>query len=44
MLIIVDASSATYPLAFAAIRNITVTVTNIGSKSLQGKCLFLAKR
>ena len=31
-----DASSATYPLAFAAITGSTVTVDNIGSKSLQG--------
>ncbi|KAL5038179.1 hypothetical protein BDV3_001665 [Batrachochytrium dendrobatidis] len=35
-----DASSATYPLAFAAITGSTVTVTNIGSNSLQGDAMF----
>lgn len=31
-----DASSATYPLAIAAISGGTVTVDNVGSQSLQG--------
>ncbi|KAK2738339.1 3-dehydroquinate dehydratase (3-dehydroquinase) [Myotisia sp. PD_48] len=35
-----DASSATYPLAVAAISGITCTVPNIGSKSLQGDARF----
>ncbi|CCE62262.1 hypothetical protein TPHA_0C01060 [Tetrapisispora phaffii CBS 4417] len=35
-----DASSATYPLAFAAMTGITVTVPNIGSESLQGDARF----
>ncbi|KAK9477156.1 EPSP synthase-domain-containing protein [Lipomyces japonicus] len=35
-----DASSATYPLAFAAITGTTVTVPNIGSSSLQGDAKF----
>ncbi|KAJ1940180.1 3-dehydroquinate dehydratase (3-dehydroquinase), partial [Linderina macrospora] len=35
-----DASSATYPLAFAAITGSTVTVPNIGSASLQGDARF----
>lgn len=35
-----DASSATYPLAFAAATGTTVTVSNIGSKSLQGDARF----
>ena len=35
-----DASSATYPLAIAAITGTTCTVTNIGSKSLQGDARF----
>ncbi|KND03822.1 3-phosphoshikimate 1-carboxyvinyltransferase [Spizellomyces punctatus DAOM BR117] len=38
-----DASSATYPLAFAAITGSTVTVTNIGSDSLQGDAHFAVK-
>ncbi|KAJ3324463.1 3-dehydroquinate dehydratase (3-dehydroquinase) [Boothiomyces sp. JEL0866] len=38
-----DASSATYPLAFAAITGSTVTVTNIGSNSLQGDAEFAVK-
>ncbi|KAI9203014.1 EPSP synthase-domain-containing protein [Polychytrium aggregatum] len=38
-----DASSSTYPLAFAAITGSTVTVTNIGSKSLQGDAEFAIK-
>ncbi|KAJ3416680.1 3-dehydroquinate dehydratase (3-dehydroquinase) [Chytridiales sp. JEL 0842] len=38
-----DASSATYPLAFAAITGSQVTVTNIGSKSLQGDAQFAVK-
>ncbi|KAJ3157602.1 3-dehydroquinate dehydratase (3-dehydroquinase) [Geranomyces michiganensis] len=38
-----DASSATYPLAFAAITGSRVTVTNIGSKSLQGDAEFAVK-
>ena len=35
-----DASSATYPLAFAALTGSTVTVPNIGSDSLQGDARF----
>ncbi|KAI2790842.1 Pentafunctional AROM polypeptide [Penicillium oxalicum] len=35
-----DASSATYPLAIAAITGTTCTVPNIGSKSLQGDAQF----
>ncbi|KAH3901938.1 pentafunctional protein ARO1p SCDLUD_001723 [Saccharomycodes ludwigii] len=35
-----DASSATYPLAFAAMTGSTVTVPNIGSESLQGDASF----
>ncbi|KAF1983242.1 Pentafunctional AroM protein [Aulographum hederae CBS 113979] len=35
-----DASSATYPLAIAAITGTTCTVPNIGSKSLQGDAKF----
>lgn len=35
-----DASSATYPLAFAAISGTTCTVANIGSTSLQGDARF----
>lgn len=35
-----DASSATYPLAIAAISGSTCTVPNIGSKSLQGDARF----
>ncbi|PLB52270.1 Shikimate dehydrogenase [Aspergillus steynii IBT 23096] len=35
-----DASSATYPLAIAAITGTTCTVPNIGSKSLQGDARF----
>ncbi|KAJ9055495.1 hypothetical protein DSO57_1003571 [Entomophthora muscae] len=35
-----DASSATYPLAVAAINGTTVTVTNLGSRSLQGDAAF----
>jgi pentafunctional AROM polypeptide len=38
-----DASSATYPLAFAAITGTQVTVTNIGSRSLQGDAQFAVK-
>ncbi|KAJ3017497.1 3-dehydroquinate dehydratase (3-dehydroquinase) [Thoreauomyces humboldtii] len=38
-----DASSATYPLAFAAITGSKVTVTNIGSQSLQGDAAFAVK-
>ncbi|TPX34464.1 hypothetical protein SmJEL517_g02883 [Synchytrium microbalum] len=38
-----DASSATYPLAFAAITGVTVTVTNMGSQSLQGDSEFATK-
>ncbi|KAJ3289242.1 3-dehydroquinate dehydratase (3-dehydroquinase) [Borealophlyctis nickersoniae] len=38
-----DASSATYPLAYAAITGSRVTVTNIGSKSLQGDAEFAVK-
>lgn len=35
-----DASSATYPLAFAALTGCTCTVPNIGSSSLQGDSKF----
>lgn len=35
-----DASSATYPLAFAAITGTSCTVPNIGSSSLQGDARF----
>ena len=35
-----DASSATYPLAVAALTGITCTVPNIGSESLQGDAQF----
>jgi len=35
-----DASSATYPLALAAISGGTVTVRNVGSASLQGDQYF----
>ncbi|KAK0475903.1 Shikimate dehydrogenase [Armillaria novae-zelandiae] len=35
-----DASSATYPLAIAAITGTTCTIENIGSKSLQGDAQF----
>lgn len=35
-----DASSATYPLALAAITGTTCTIPNIGSKSLQGDARF----
>uniref|UniRef100_A0A060T792 Pentafunctional AROM polypeptide n=1 Tax=Blastobotrys adeninivorans TaxID=409370 RepID=A0A060T792_BLAAD len=35
-----DASSATYPLAFAAMTGTTCTIPNIGSKSLQGDARF----
>ncbi|KAL6941398.1 3-dehydroquinate dehydratase (3-dehydroquinase) [Hanseniaspora osmophila] len=35
-----DASSATYPLAFAAMTGSEVTVPNIGSESLQGDARF----
>lgn len=35
-----DASSATYPLAIAAITGTTCTITNIGSSSLQGDAGF----
>nr|KAJ3423291.1 3-dehydroquinate dehydratase (3-dehydroquinase) [Polyrhizophydium stewartii] len=38
-----DASSATYPLAFAAITGSRVRVTNIGSNSLQGDAEFAIK-
>ncbi|POS85943.1 hypothetical protein EPUL_004310, partial [Erysiphe pulchra] len=38
-----DASSATYPLAVAAISGTTCTVSNIGSKSLQGDADFATK-
>jgi len=37
-----DASSATYPLAVAAITGTTCTIPNIGSKSLQGDARFAA--
>ena len=35
-----DASSATYPLAVAAVTGTTCTIPNIGSKSLQGDARF----
>ncbi|KAB8294153.1 hypothetical protein EYC80_009596 [Monilinia laxa] len=35
-----DASSATYPLAMAAISGTTCTIPNIGSKSIQGDARF----
>lgn len=35
-----DASSATYPLAIAAINGTTCTISNIGSSSLQGDARF----
>ncbi|KAI9830850.1 MAG: hypothetical protein M1819_005375 [Sarea resinae] len=35
-----DASSATYPLAVAAITGVTCTIPNIGSESLQGDARF----
>ncbi|AOA63160.1 Pentafunctional arom protein [Komagataella phaffii CBS 7435] len=35
-----DASSATYPLAFAAMNGTQVTIPNIGSSSLQGDARF----
>lgn len=35
-----DASSATYPLAIAALTGTTCTIPNIGSKSLQGDARF----
>ena len=38
-----DASSATYPLALAAITGTTCTVPNIGSASLQGDAQFATK-
>ncbi|CAG8605737.1 10518_t:CDS:2, partial [Diversispora eburnea] len=38
-----DASSATYPLAIAAISGITCTLPNIGSSSLQGDAAFAVK-
>ncbi len=38
-----DASSATYPLAVAAITGTTCTVPNIGSKSMQGDAQFAMK-
>lgn len=38
-----DASSATYPLAVAAITGTTSTVPNIGSSSLQGDAQFAVK-
>ena len=38
-----DASSATYPLAIAAITGTTCTVPNIGSASLQGDALFASQ-
>ncbi|WPG99967.1 pentafunctional arom polypeptide [Acrodontium crateriforme] len=38
-----DASSATYPLALAAITGTTCTVPNIGSSSLQGDAQFAIK-
>ncbi|KAJ3396460.1 3-dehydroquinate dehydratase (3-dehydroquinase) [Lobulomyces angularis] len=42
-LIEADASSATYPLAFAAVTGSTVKVMNIGFKSLQGDAEFAVK-
>ena len=38
-----DASSATYPLAIAAITGTTCTIPNIGSSSLQGDSAFAMK-
>ncbi|KAL7919260.1 EPSP synthase domain-containing protein [Trichoderma austrokoningii] len=38
-----DASSATYPLAVAAISGTTCTIPNIGSKSLQGDAQFAVR-
>lgn len=38
-----DASSATYPLAVAAITGTTCTVPNIGSKSMQGDAQFATR-
>ncbi|RIA91003.1 Shikimate dehydrogenase [Glomus cerebriforme] len=38
-----DASSATYPLAVAAITGITCTLPNIGASSLQGDAAFAVK-
>ena len=38
-----DASSATYPLAIAAISGSTCTVPNVGSESLQGDAQFAVK-
>jgi pentafunctional AROM polypeptide len=38
-----DASSATYPLAIAAITGTTCTIQNIGSRSLQGDARFAIK-
>ncbi|QIW97147.1 hypothetical protein AMS68_002665 [Peltaster fructicola] len=38
-----DASSATYPLAMAAITGTTCTVPNIGTSSLQGDAAFAVK-
>lgn len=38
-----DASSATYPLAIAAITGTTCTIPNIGSASLQGDAQFAVK-
>lgn len=35
-----DASSATYPLAFAAVTGTSCTISNIGSSSLQGDARF----
>ncbi|KAJ3252724.1 3-dehydroquinate dehydratase (3-dehydroquinase) [Chytriomyces hyalinus] len=42
-LIEADASSATYPLAYAAITGTKVTVTNIGANSMQGDAEFAVK-
>lgn len=38
-----DASSATYPLAIAALNGLTITLDNIGSASLQGDAQFATK-
>ena len=38
-----DASSATYPLAYAALTGTTVTIPNIGFNSLQGDANFATK-
>ncbi|KAH9814228.1 EPSP synthase-domain-containing protein [Melampsora americana] len=38
-----DASSATYPLAIAALNGLTITLDNIGSGSLQGDAQFATK-